>query len=371
MHQGLKTSDYEMRILAFVDILGFRQIVNEAGDDISSVAAIHQMLVKARDEIALPSQSALDNTILQVEINTFRTHHFSDLLTISCPLNSFDYFNVLCAWIESLQVRIWTDYKVPIRGSIVYGKLIDDDKNIIFGPALIEAYRLESKVARWPRVIVDKSVMCRFADKQESLFSQNIRKDSHGNCYLDYLRDFFHIYENRYSDQLLKRWEDYSTPVTATNPIEYLNTHKIFVTDGLRSSRKQSGATNRIYNKYIALANYHNRTVDLFVRSIRKLIENPRLLHDILLYISPRTRPDKPKTIYSGENPKYTDIMPLLGIVIVRVHLSEDRVILNSMTDFNTLVNYLFRMCPNYLVDLSHEIDGMRIDMLSEFAEKH
>ncbi len=44
------------------------------------------------------------------------------------------------------------------RGAITYGKLIHTDE-VLFGPALTEAYILETKVALYPRVILHKDII--------------------------------------------------------------------------------------------------------------------------------------------------------------------------------------------------------------------
>ena len=74
-----------------------------------------------------------------------------------------------------------------IRGSIVYGKLIHT-KDIIFGPALVEAYNRESKIAKYPRVIIDDVI---FRDLNELPFdkprehSDLIQYDNDGLLYID------------------------------------------------------------------------------------------------------------------------------------------------------------------------------------------
>jgi hypothetical protein len=44
-----------------------------------------------------------------------------------------------------------------VRGAIVKGRLFHDDK-MVFGEALVRAYRLETKVARYPRIMIERDV---------------------------------------------------------------------------------------------------------------------------------------------------------------------------------------------------------------------
>src|SRR5262249_8589289 len=53
-----------------------------------------------------------------------------------------------------------------IRGGIAKGPLYHDD-SIVFGPALIEAYQLETGVAKFPRVILSRDVYADFRHYRE------------------------------------------------------------------------------------------------------------------------------------------------------------------------------------------------------------
>jgi len=50
------------------------------------------------------------------------------------------------------------DYGFIIRGAITIGDLYHDER-IVFGPALNQAYEIESTIANYPRVIVDKRIV--------------------------------------------------------------------------------------------------------------------------------------------------------------------------------------------------------------------
>ena len=47
---------------------------------------------------------------------------------------------------------------VLVRGSIAHGELYSDQR-ILFGPALVEAYQREEKLARYPRIIIPKHII--------------------------------------------------------------------------------------------------------------------------------------------------------------------------------------------------------------------
>lgn len=47
---------------------------------------------------------------------------------------------------------------ILFRGAVVIGDLYND-KIIIFGPAMLEAYELESKKAIYPRIIIEEDTI--------------------------------------------------------------------------------------------------------------------------------------------------------------------------------------------------------------------
>jgi hypothetical protein len=50
---------------------------------------------------------------------------------------------------------MWMDHQILIRGGIAKGKLFHVEGGPLFGPAMNRAYFLESKKAKYPRVIID------------------------------------------------------------------------------------------------------------------------------------------------------------------------------------------------------------------------
>lgn len=77
-----------------------------------------------------------------------------------------------------------------IRGAITINHHYQDDR-IIFSPALVRSYRLESKDAIYPRILIDKPVieMLRQRDYEDNyqLLNSIMKKDADGLVFLDYL----------------------------------------------------------------------------------------------------------------------------------------------------------------------------------------
>jgi hypothetical protein len=95
-------------------------------------------------------------------------------------------------WLQMSLVR----GKMLCRGAIVSGKLIHTPR-ILFGPALIEAYKLESSgIAKYPRVILDRSIIdigvAAHARQHDGEFErksimQLLSKDNDEMYYVDYI----------------------------------------------------------------------------------------------------------------------------------------------------------------------------------------
>ena len=130
---------YEKRIVAFLDILGFSTMVQDSKVD----TEMRRKIMKAMKIIRKSGESE--------ESEYKKVSTFSDSAVISYPLHSNSSLFYLLIDVIHLQLMLGT-IGVMIRGGIAIGDCYHDEK-IVFGPAMNEAYRLENKVALWPRVV--------------------------------------------------------------------------------------------------------------------------------------------------------------------------------------------------------------------------
>ena len=91
--------------------------------------------------------------------------------------------------LDKIEELMFTAKALFIRGAIVVGDLHFDD-NFVYGKALVNAYQLESKVAIYPRIVVDKSAL-------ELIKGENIPviQDKDGQYFYDYIQSC--IVENK------------------------------------------------------------------------------------------------------------------------------------------------------------------------------
>lgn len=67
--------------------------------------------------------------------------------------------------------------KILFRGSVYYGDAyVDSERNMFFGPAVVETYKLESKTAVYPRVIIDDFVAEKIDDNIQRTINDFLQK---------------------------------------------------------------------------------------------------------------------------------------------------------------------------------------------------
>jgi hypothetical protein len=138
-------ASYSERYCAFIDILGFSGLIDDLDHEKISVAEIHRVLsaVHARPTTARPQEADL------------RSQSISDAVALSAAPNAAG-FDAICAAAEELSRRLLRSGYFA-RGGITKGRLYHDH-SMVFGPALVEAYRLENEVAKFPRILIPRSV---------------------------------------------------------------------------------------------------------------------------------------------------------------------------------------------------------------------
>lgn len=136
---------YERRIVAYFDVLGWRSEIEQDADDPRRIA-----------RIAMVPQ-LFSRTIFKMAERTAGAHltSFSDSVIFSIPYDA----DRLRLSLEGLaKVQLGTAFAgFWLRGGITVGPLIHDEVSV-FGPALNRAHELESKIARYPRILIDRDI---------------------------------------------------------------------------------------------------------------------------------------------------------------------------------------------------------------------
>lgn len=138
---------YEDRYVAFIDILGFTKIVEKSVSSPEQAKALVRILTKISDRTQpLDFDKAIGDD--------FRAQSFSDCIVLSARA-SLDGLEHLLFVVSQLALDLLTN-GILTRGGIAKGKM--HHSRVIMGPAMIAAYQLESTIAGFPRIVVDRHV---------------------------------------------------------------------------------------------------------------------------------------------------------------------------------------------------------------------
>lgn len=162
----MELEGYENRFVAFIDILGFKELINSIEnkdkysdktlDRIKSILNfLHSESLESNGQHDLPIYEKVGDVLIEKELGDPRISYISDCVIISTE-GTFEGFKSLCNKITKFSTDIACD-GIFIRGAITYGQLYHHGP-ILFGSAYQNAYKLESTYANSPRVIIDKIV---------------------------------------------------------------------------------------------------------------------------------------------------------------------------------------------------------------------
>src|ERR1700728_1508618 len=133
--------EYNERVVAFVDILGFSDLGRKSTEYPDAKEKVRRLI---------SVNKLFAEFMTKFQPNFSRANFFSDSFVLSMP-HPPDRSSYLVREVGYL-CRYLLALGLPCRGGIVSGPLFHEDRFVI-GPALIEAYNLESTAAKYPRVI--------------------------------------------------------------------------------------------------------------------------------------------------------------------------------------------------------------------------
>lgn len=237
---------YKKQILAFLDILGFKNHVKSATTDkkIKKIVTVLKTAIKNAVEKNLNNRLGGDKL---PEI--FRYKIFSDSIVVSADCINEDgnlddtyifYFLTTLIYIQSEIIH----YGFFLRGAVTIDNHYEDDK-VVFSPALIKAYELEKDNAVYPRIILDKKLVDEifniFDDADYKAWDDTVKLDADKRYFINYLA---------YVDEM---------PDVGDRK-RYLRKHKKLVLNEILKNNDPE-----IISKFLWLAKYHNLKIeDLF-----------------------------------------------------------------------------------------------------------
>lgn len=132
------SANYEQRAVLFLDVLGFKQLINANREDLIEEA----LNITTAERGSQYSVSAFsDNMVVSTEFS--RGYELYGLMQFASNLT----FSLLRLGILS-------------RGGIAVGSLRHKG-SIVYGPALVEAYQIESQIAVYPRIVLARDAIAK------------------------------------------------------------------------------------------------------------------------------------------------------------------------------------------------------------------
>lgn len=150
---SLPYDKYDRYFIAHLDILGFKKMIENKS--CSFIFDIFDKHMKSNSLLSILSKDG--NSLFDLSQIHIKVMSDSIVYYVSGKLpNAFSALVVSCMSFQS--ELLLHDPPILTRGGVAYGKLfageLPDDKDILFGPAFVEAYKLEEYVAKTPRIIL-------------------------------------------------------------------------------------------------------------------------------------------------------------------------------------------------------------------------
>jgi hypothetical protein len=244
---------YEKAILTHIDIMGFSDLIDESKAQPDKVSEIARTLQTIRTQFL---EGGRRGRKFGQPSGRFVAINFSDLTVRVTYVDKEESLLDCLDW--ELFYLITKQYDLTVTGILIRGGIsigdiyVESDNSpaslhhgsakIIFGPALVSAYKLESKIATFPRIAIDPALMVEVRKSSGKIPSTYFRRGDDGIYFVDYLRG-----------------ECDKLGYTAADVDETLERHKIVAIDKLKQLNKRD---DKIRQKALWLALYHNSTIE-------------------------------------------------------------------------------------------------------------
>jgi hypothetical protein len=273
MDRQKKRREYTIHVVAYFDVVGFKEKVKQSRDCPDKIGNIVDALGEAHFKADRWANAKLMEKVVSTRdlrvgiplkpISTFPnilSSHFSDTVLISLPdPDSFSLYLFLSI-VSGLQYTMILRDCYP-RGAVTIGPHYHQG-DVAFGPAFIKAYELE-KCAVWPRLVVDPLMLARPECEGMSESPMSILRDVDGLLYLNYLEEEVII-------SAVNQWQlEYRSGLypTLLRPLEVISAHREAILRAVEVVEKESNEhhstkLNPNLLKYHRLATYHNAVIE-------------------------------------------------------------------------------------------------------------
>lgn len=150
----MDSEQYSKYYVAFLDILGFKNLVNSPKTSCKDILNIYKYLEQYKDMFFMFLKNEFEDMKSRIKVKIM-----SDSICVYIEANFPHALYELVTFCTAFQYNLLLiDPCIFVRGGITYGDMYVKD-SAIFGPALTEAYLLEENNARVPRIIMCKNTL--------------------------------------------------------------------------------------------------------------------------------------------------------------------------------------------------------------------
>jgi hypothetical protein len=251
--------EYENRLVAFIDILGFKEMVRESENNPSKIELLNFVLNYLKD-LEVPEK--WDLKLVEIEedaqkrgIDKFDIREktnctsFSDSIVVSVKVDSNinEMASTLIVNLAKMGAILF-ERGVLFRGGLTLGNIIHNQNGTVFGQGLIDAYILESKYAKYPRIIISDKLLKKLnypvlEERERSVYHQYIERFEDG-CVGFHQMIFFEVIQS-WSNMIKGRL------------VSSLDTIRKVIIDGLDTSFERP----KVYEKYKWLQEQYNKLI--------------------------------------------------------------------------------------------------------------
>jgi hypothetical protein len=153
---------YQNRVVGFVDILGFKNLIRspeklqDVYDSFLMISGMRLSVWSLEDALRYPNEDHFPN----IPKGSAELSLFSDNFLMSVSEDNSEAILALMISVSCLQNMLLSSKGILCRGAIHAGELMHGESphkgNIVFGPAVTEAYQIEQAVTSYPRVVLSE-----------------------------------------------------------------------------------------------------------------------------------------------------------------------------------------------------------------------
>lgn len=252
---------YQRSLIAFIDILGFKEIIKKSEVDSTKIELLFSVLQYLKDW-EKPNKWNLDFIGIEEDAQKKGVHNFdiigktnstsfsdSIVVTVKVDDNINEMTSTLIANLSYIGA-ILMEKGILLRGGMTIGNIIHMENGTVFGQGLIDAYHLESKSAKNPRIILSDVLI---KELNYPLETKRMRYPYHQ--YIERFEDGCVGFHQMIYYQVIDSWVEMTTSKMKSS----LNNIRKVIINGLDASFENPD----VFYKYKWLMNQYNKLVVL------------------------------------------------------------------------------------------------------------